>query len=292
MKSDNFFIQLEKVLDRLNLYLSGEVELPDWERFTAFRWQKIVGGRQKFQPIKRIDPIALKDLKGIDKQKNIVLNNTERFVRGVPANNVLLTGARGTGKSSIVKAVFNKLNAEHLRLIEVNKDDLNDIPIILDALEGSEFKFLLFCDDLSFESNDSGYKALKAVLDGSLLSLPDNILIYATSNRRHLMPEYFSDNADTKYKQDEIHPSESIEESISLSERFGLWVSFYPCDQKLYLSIMNYWVDFLANKSLNKANIDQEALQWAIKRGSRSGRVAKQFAIDWVGKNTIELSEN
>ena len=246
-----------------------------------------MGGRQKFQPIKRIDPIALKDLKGID-VKNIVLNNTERFVRGV-ANNVLLTGARGTGKSSIVKAVFNKLNAEHLRLIEVNKDDLNDIPIILDALEGSEFKFLLFCDDLSFESNDSGYKALKAVLDGSLLSLPDNILIYATSNRRHLMPEYFSDNADTKYKQDEIHPSESIDESISLSERFGLWVSFYPCDQKLYLSIMNYWVDFLANKSLNKANIDQEALQWAIKRGSEAvGGEAICDRLGWKKYNRIE----
>ena len=184
-----------------------------------------------------------------------------------------------------MKAIFNKFANKSLRLIEVSKEDLVDIPDMVEALYDDKYKFIIFCDDLSFEANDPGYKALKAVLDGSIVSLPSNVVIYATSNRRHLMPDYFADNASNKHKGDEIHPAESIEESVSLSERFGLWVSFYPFDQTQYVSIVKYWVNKLGGVDSNQNLLEKEALQWAIKRGSRSGRIARQFAINWVGRD-------
>ncbi len=291
MTSDEIFSKLDKLLDRLDRISSGAVEIPDWDKHFAFRWRKKFGGRPNFQPINLIDTISTGDLKGIEKQKNIVDQNTVQFVDGRPANNVLLTGARGTGKSSIVKAIFNKYSKKKLRLIEVGKDDLIDLPDMLDIFSSSEYKFLIFCDDLSFEASDPGYKAMKAVLDGSVLAIPKNVLIYATSNRRHLMPEYFLDNALTEYKKDEIHPTESIEESISLSERFGLWVSFYPFTQDLYLSIVEHWVNISVDHVEDRCGLKKAALQWAINRGSRSGRIAKQFAIDWVGKKQIRNCE-
>ncbi len=284
--------KLDDFLDTLSEFLSDEIVVPDWTTSNAFRWRKKFGVRGRFQQLTRVDKVRLNDLKGIEKQKKIIKENTENLVNGLIANNILLTGARGTGKSSIVKAIFNEFSNSDLKLIEVSKEELVDIPDMVEVLDDAKYKFIIFCDDLSFEANDPGYKALKAVLDGSIVALPNNVVVYATSNRRHLMPEYFSDNAANNHKGDEVHPTESIEESVSLSERFGLWVSFYPFDQNLFIAIVNYWVDKLGGVQVNKNTLEKEALQWAIKRGSRSGRIARQFAINWVGQNHDSQSSN
>ncbi len=279
-----FLHKAEALLERVERLLPPDSRGPDFGADRAFRWRRR-NGRGYFQSIAHPHRIRLQDLQGIDRQKALVDQNTRQFVRGLPANNVLLTGARGTGKSSLVKALLNQYADDGLRLIEVDKHDLMDLPDIIEALAGQPFRFVLFSDDLSFSADEPGYTSLKAVLDGSVAATPDNVLIYATSNRRHLMPEYMRENLETKYVGDEIHPGESVEEKISLSERFGVWVSFYPFDQDEYLSIVRYWLDQYGVADGDDAR--REALQWALQRGSRSGRIASQFARDWAGRHGI-----
>jgi uncharacterized protein len=279
---------LEKILERLDQLLPPAPPATDWKSSVAFRWRSsgrrgAAGNAGWLQPVRHVHRIRLSDLRGIDKQIERVEQNTRQFIDGKPANNVLLTGARGTGKSSIVKGLLNKYAKQGLRLIEVEKNDLVDLPYIVDQVAPREERFLLFCDDLSFHGAEEGYIALKVALDGSISTTSENLLIYATSNRRHLMPEYMTENLETKYIGDEIHPGETVEEKISLSERFGLWVSFYPFDQDEYLEIVGQWLKHFDAASQEKAK--EEALQWSLQRGSRSGRVAYQFARDWAGRH-------
>jgi predicted AAA+ superfamily ATPase len=280
---DRLIKRAEQVLERLEAALPPKLPAPDWKAALAYRWRKR-NGRGFLQPVTHPHKIRLTDLQGIDEQIRLVEQNTRQFLEGLTANDVLLTGARGTGKSSLVKAVLNKFSAKGLRLIEVEKQDLMDLPDIVDLVAAAPYKFILFCDDLSFDAAEPGYKALKVVLDGSISATSENLLIYATSNRRHLMPEYMQENLETKYLGEEIHPGESVEEKISLSERFGLWVSFYPFDQDEYLVIVDYWLGQLGVGERDRAKARHEALQWALTRGSRSGRVAWHFARDRAGK--------
>ncbi|MEN9879569.1 MAG: hypothetical protein RIQ55_215, partial [Pseudomonadota bacterium] len=263
----------------------------DW---SADAWRWVVNKRTGLGQLVAIPKIAgmtLSALRDIDEQKARLVANTEQFLAGRPANNVLMTGARGCGKSSLVRALLTAYRKQGLRIIEIDKHDLRDIPEIVALIMGRPERFILFCDDLSFEAGESGYTALKSVLDGSVAAVPDNVLIYATSNRRHLMPEYFSENAATKYVGEEIHPGEAIEEKISLSERFGLWLSFYPFSQEAYLDIVNGWLKHHGLKAAAIAEARQHALNWAVQRGSRSGRVAEQFARDWVGQQQGQKSD-
>jgi predicted AAA+ superfamily ATPase len=278
--------ELEKILLRLEQLLPPPPPPTDWTASVAYRWRSSSrrGAAGWLQAIRHIHRIRLSDLRGIDAQIARVEQNTRQFIDGRPANNVLLTGARGTGKSSIVKGLLNKYSKQGLRLIEVEKSDLVDLPYIVDQVAPRPERFLLFCDDLSFHGAEEGYIALKVVLDGSISTTSENLLIYATSNRRHLMPEYMAENLETKYVDDEIHPGETVEEKISLSERFGLWVSFYPFDQDEYLEIVRHWLKHFGSTLEEKAQ--EEALQWAMQRGSRSGRVAYQFARDWAGRHS------
>jgi len=255
---------------------------PDWSH-DAFRWRK-VQQRGLLQTLRHPHRMALDDLLCVDRQKGEIERNTIQFLAGKSANNVLLWGARGTGKSSLVKAVLSELHGKGLRLIEVDKDDLVDLPDIFEQIRYRSEHFLLFCDDLSFEAGESGFKTLKAALDGSLSATPDNVLIYATSNRRHLLPELMSENHDTRMVDGEIHPGESMEEKISFSDRFGLWVSFHPFSQSQYLEIVHHWLRRLGVSTIAHEDIDRAALQWALRRGSRSGRTAWQFARDWAGR--------
>ena len=280
---EHLLVRAEAVLARLEAVLPPTPELPDWGAAVAFRWRKS-NGRGWLQAVRQPHPIRLSDLENIDNQKERITANTRQFVAGQTANNVLLTGSRGSGKSSLVKAVLNHFSSKGLRLIEVDKEDLIDLPDIVDLINGRPEKFIIFCDDLSFEAGETAYKALKSVLDGSIAAPPDNVLIYATSNRRHLMPEYFSENLETHRVNDEIHPGETTEEKISLSERFGLWISFYPFSQDDYLAIANHWARQLGVTEEVIAACEREALNWALSRGSRSGRVAWQFAKDLAGR--------
>jgi hypothetical protein len=246
MKNDTgkLLARAEALVAKLEALLPPPPPAPDWSASIAFRWRKSgpLNSRGWLQPVRHVHRMRLSDLQGIDAQIAKVEQNTRQFVQGKPANNVLLTGARGTGKSSIVKGLLNKYSERGLRLIEVEKRDLMDLPAITDLVAGRKERFLLFCDDLSFEAAEAGYIALKVALDGSISTASENLLIYATSNRRHLMPEYMQENLETKYLGDEIHPGETVEEKISLSERFGLWVSFYPFDQDEYLVIVAHWL--------------------------------------------------
>jgi len=259
---------------------------PEWKHVTAARWRKR-SGRGWLQTVAHPHLIRGSDLVAVDAQKQIIDRNTRQFVAGAPANNVLLTGARGTGKSSLVKAMLAKYATKGLRLIEVDKEDLTDLPDITDRLVGLPQRFIIFCDDLTFDAGEAGYKALKVMLDGSITSGALNVLIYATSNRRHLLPEYYIENLETKHVGEEVHPGESVEEKISLSERFGLWVSFYPFTQDDYLAAVRGWLAHFGVKPAGNARDDElrtrDALQWALQRGSRSGRVAWQFARDVAG---------
>ncbi len=281
--------ELEKILERLDQLLPPPPPATDWSASVAFRWRS--AGRRGtsathagwLQPVRHVHHIKLSDLRGIDRQIERVEQNARQFIEGKPANNLLLTGARGTGKSSIVKGLLNKYAGQGLRLIEVEKNDLVDLPFIVDLVAPRKERFLLFCDDLTFHGAEEGYIALKVVLDGSISTTSENLLICATSNRRHLMPEYMQENLETRYVGEEIHPGETVEEKISLSERFGLWVTFYPFDQDEYLAIVEHWLKTLGCPS---EHAQEEALQWALQRGSRSGRVAYQFARDWAGRNS------
>ncbi|HKB81879.1 MAG TPA: ATP-binding protein [Burkholderiales bacterium] len=279
--------RIEKVLAQLEDILPRVHPAPDWKGGLAYRWRKRTNAGF-LQPVGHPHRIRLADLQGIHNQIRLIEQNTRQFMEGLPANNVLLTGARGTGKSSLVKALLNKFSPKGLRLIEVDKQDLMDLPDIVDLIADVPFKFILFCDDLSFDADEPGYKALKVVLDGSISAASENLLIYATSNRRHLMPEFMQENLETKYIGEEIHPGETVEEKVSLSERFGLWVSFYPFDQNEYLAIVDYWLGELGVPERGRGTkARDEALQWALTRGSRSGRVAWHFARDWAGRHGI-----
>lgn len=273
-----------KVLDQVEQLLPTKPEKPDWDNAIAFRWRKRDGERGYIESVHLADHITFDALKGIDTQKQRVDQNTLQFVQGYSANNVLLTGARGSGKSSLVKALLNKYAKKGLRLIEVDKQHLVDLHDIVEQIYKRPERFILYCDDLSFEVNEPGYKALKVVLDGSIATVSDNVLIYATSNRRHMIPEFMDENLTTKHIDGEIHPGETIEEKVSLSERFGLWVSFYPFGQEQYLEIVQYWLQHLGVKDF-RVITRTAALQWALERGSRSGRVAWQFARDWAGQH-------
>ncbi len=275
--------QAEALVARLERLLPAEAPPPDWGASIAFRWRR-KDGKGRIEPVTHVHRIALRDLQGIDTQKALVEQNTRQFVEGHPANNVLLTGARGTGKSSLIKALLAKYAPKGLRLIEVEKHELVDLPDIVELIADRSERFLLYCDDLSFEAGEAGFKALKVVLDGSIAAATENCLIYATSNRRHLMPEFMQENLEYKHVGEEIHPGETSEEKVSLSERFGLWVSFYPFDQDEYLKIVGVWLDHFKTPGARSEAVQRAALQWSIQRGSRSGRVAWQFARDWAGK--------
>lgn len=282
---DALITRAMQLLDRLEAVLPQPLSAPDWGASIAWRYRKRASGHGVLEPVKHVAAIALGDLKEIDPQKEKIQRNTLQFVQGHPANNVLLTGARGTGKSSLVKACLNEYAKQGLRLIEIDKADMVDLPDVIDVVAGRPEKFMVFCDDLSFEEGEPGYKALKSILDGSVAAATPNVLIYATSNRRHLLPEYMKENLTYTHTEDgEVHPGEVVEEKISLSERFGLWVSFYPFSQDEYLHICATW---LAHFGVPAAEIDAaraEALVWALERASRSGRVAYQFARDYAGR--------
>ncbi|GAA4424135.1 ATP-binding protein [Acidovorax lacteus] len=276
----------EQVLARLESILPQPLSAPDWGASIAWRYRKRSSGHGTLEPVRHVAGIRLSDLKEIDGQKERIQRNTEQFVTGQPANNVLLTGARGTGKSSLIKACLNEYAPRGLRLIEVDKTDLVDLPDIIDVVAGRPEKFMVFCDDLSFEEGEPGYKALKSILDGSVAAATPNVLIYATSNRRHLLPEYMKENLTYTHTEDgEVHPGEVVEEKISLSERFGLWVSFYPFSQDEYLQIAAQWLAHLGVSPTAIEAARPEALVWALERGSRSGRVAFQFARDYAGRH-------
>ncbi len=274
----------ENLLERLEALLPSVPAEPDWAAH-AFRWRR-QNGRGQLQAVMQPHRIGLCDLRDVDAQKDMLVRNTRQFLQGLPANNVLLTGARGTGKSSLVKALLAEFAVDGLRLVEVDKADLVDLMDITELLRGRAERFIIFCDDLSFDADEPGYKALKVALDGSVAATADNMLIYATSNRRYLMPEFMSENLETQYVGDEIRPGETIEEKVSLSERFGLWLSFYPFDQDAYLDIVRHWLrSFGITRFTPQAR--RAALQFALGRGSRSGRVAWQFARDWAGRQAL-----
>ena len=276
----------EALIDRIESILPQPLSEPDWDASVAFRYRKRSNGHGALEPVRQVATIQLADLQEIDDQKDKIRRNTEQFVKGLPANNVLLTGARGTGKSSLVKACLNAYAPQGLRLIEVDKADLVDLPDIVDVVADRSEKLIVYCDDLSFEDGEPGYKALKSILDGSVSAASPNVLIYATSNRRHLLPEYMKENLTYTHTPDgEVHPGEVVEEKISLSERFGLWVSFYPFSQEEYLTIVAQWLASLGVASHAIEAARPKALVWALERGSRSGRVAYQFARDYAGSH-------
>jgi hypothetical protein len=274
----------EALLVRLEAVLPRPPAAPDWTASVAFRYRHR-GAARVLEPVRHVATIRLTDLREIDAQRERLVRNTLQFIAGAGANNVLLTGARGTGKSSLIKAVLNEFSARGLRLIEVDKSDLVDLPDLVELVAGRPERFVVFCDDLSFDEGEPGYKALKSVLDGSVAQASDNLLVYATSNRRHLLPEYMKENLTYTHTEDgEVHPGEVVEEKISLSERFGLWISFYPFTQGEYLAIVAQWLRNFGVPEGELATAQKESLVWALERGSRSGRVAQQFARDWAAR--------
>ena len=282
---ERLMARVESLVTRIESVLPQPLSAPDWQASVAYRYRKRSSGHGSLEPVKHLGTMQLTDLKEIEDQKEKIKRNTEQFVKGVPANNVLLTGSRGTGKSSLIKACLNEYSAQGLRLIEVDKADLVDLPDIVDLVFGLPEKFIIFCDDLSFEEGESGYKALKSILDGTVAASTPNVLVYATSNRRHLLPEFMSENLTYKHTDDgEVHPGEGVEEKISLSERFGLWISFYPFSQDEYLTIAGQWLSALGATPAQIEAARPDALLWALERGSRSGRVAYQFARDMMGR--------
>ncbi len=283
---EHLLLRAEQLISRIEAVLPQALTAPDWRASVAYRYRKRSSGHGVLEPVRHVGAMRLENLKEIEPQKERILRNTLQFVNGQPANNVLLTGARGTGKSSLIKACLNEYAARGLRLIEVDKADLTDLHDIVDVVSERPEKFIVFCDDLSFEDGEPGYKALKSILDGSVAATTPNVLIYATSNRRHLLPEYMKENLSYTHTDDgEVHPGEVVEEKISLSERFGLWVSFYPFTQDEYLTIVAQWLQSFGVQSDAVAAARGQALVWALERGSRSGRVAYQFARDYAGQH-------
>ncbi|MDP3618134.1 MAG: ATP-binding protein [Rhodoferax sp.] len=286
-KLEHLLLRAEQLISRIESVLPQALTAPDWTAAIAFRYRKRSSGHGVLEPVRHVGAMRLSDLKEIEPQKEKILRNTLQFVNGQPANNVLLTGARGTGKSSLIKACLNEYAASGLRLIEVDKTDLTDLHDIVDVVSRRSEKFIVFCDDLSFEDGEPGYKALKSILDGSVAATTANVLIYATSNRRHLLPEYMKENLSyTHTDEGEVHPGEVVEEKISLSERFGLWVSFYPFTQDEYLAIVAQWLSSFGVLAQAIEAARPLALVWALERGSRSGRVAYQFARDYAGQHS------
>ncbi|MGI8895739.1 MAG: ATP-binding protein [Casimicrobiaceae bacterium] len=280
----------ESVLARVEALLPPALPDPDWTKVTAARWRKR-GTSGSLQTIAHPRAVRLDNLVAVDQQKQMIERNTRQFVAGVPANNVLLTGSRGTGKSSLIKALLLKYSSRGLRLIEVDKADLVDLPDIAERIVARPERFIVFCDDLTFDAGDAGYRALKVILDGSITGASENVLIYATSNRRHLLPESMRENLETQHVGDDVHPGESVEEKISLSERFGLWISFYPFSQDDYLAAVAAWLAHFGVEPGNARDAEmltRDALQWAIQRGSRSGRVAWQFAKNHAGARALK----
>ena len=285
---DTLITRADALLARLEAVLPRPPAATDWQASIAFRYRKR-GGHGAIEPVRHVATIHLSDLKEVEPQKERLVRNTRQFVAGRAANNVLLTGARGTGKSSLIKACLNEFAPQGLRLIEVDKTDLVDLPDIVDQIAERPERFVVYCDDLSFDEGEPGYKALKSMLDGSVAQTSDNVLIYATSNRRHLLPEYMAENLTYTHTEDgEVHPGEVVEEKISLSERFGLWVSFYPFTQAEYLAIVAQWLRHFGIDEPGRIDAARpEALIWALERGSRSGRVAYQFARDFSGRADV-----
>ncbi|RYF41581.1 MAG: ATP-binding protein [Comamonadaceae bacterium] len=281
----HLLLRAEQLISRIEAVLPQPLSAPDWSAgAVAWRYRKRSSGHGVLEPVRHVASMHLTDLKEIDAQKEKIQRNTQQFVEGKPANNVLLTGARGTGKSSLIKACLSTYADQGLRLIEVDKQDLTDLPDIVEVVSGRPEKFIVYCDDLSFDEGEPGYKALKSILDGSIAASTPNVLVYATSNRRHLLPEYMKDNLSYTHTEDgEVHPGEVVEEKISLSERFGLWVSFYPFSQQEYLAIVAQWLSSLGVGAEDIKQARPQALVWALERGSRPPRVNSATAPRWPG---------
>ena len=279
------FSRIESLLQRIEPLLPPRSEVPDWTAHAHLWRRRGYGGF--FQPVMALSKVRLSDLLCIEEQKQHIDTNTRQFLACLPANNALLWGPRGTGKSSLIKALLNEHGSHGLRLVEVEREHLSDLLDIVDQLSRRPERFIVFCDDLSFEVNDGRYKALKVLLDGSVHATPENVLVYATSNRRHLMPEQLSDNLAAQYVDGEVHQAEAVEEKISLSERFGLWLAFHPFNQDEYLYIVEHWLNRLVVSDADRAGVREAALQWALLHGSRSGRSAWQFAKDWAGQKGL-----
>lgn len=283
--------QLERVLSSVEQLLPKALEPIEWQNTWAANWR-----RHSFagylEPIEHIDQTRLEDLVGIDRQKEILERNTRQFLLNYPANNVLLWGSRGTGKSSVVRALLNKYASQGLRIVQVDRHDLDFLPDIFAQIGRQPYRYILLCDDLSFEPDDPGYKILKSVLDGSVYASPKNVLIYVTSNRRHLLPEFHTDNLGAKMVNNEIHHGESVEEKISLSDRFGIWLSFYVFKQELYLEIVQKTLARLCVEYGVEPRWDdqlaQEAVKWSHDKSKRCGRTALQFARYWLGRRLLE----
>ena len=289
---NSFLQRADAVLQRLEPLLPAERVTLDWQTVIAARWQR-EGRTGYLQPLRVSLDLRLDDLVGVDTQREQLSRNTQQFVAGLPANHALLWGARGTGKSSLVRALLAAHADAGLRLIEIERDHLADLPRVVEALAGLPQRFVLFCDDLSFESGEGDYRVLKSVLDGSLERAPDNVLLYATSNRRHLVPEKESDNDNWQRVEGELHPSEAVEDKIALSDRFGLWISFYPFTQDHFLAVVRHWITSLAAQAGLQWSWSHEleilAIRWALGRGNRNGRCAYQFARSWVGQRLLEV---
>lgn len=289
---NSFLQRAEAALERIEPLLPAPRVALDWQQVVAARWQR-EGRGGYLQPLKVSLDLNLGDLVGVDAQREQLARNTRQFVSGLPANHALLWGARGTGKSSLVRALLAEHAEAGLRLIEIERDHLADLPKVVEALTGLPQRFVLFCDDLSFESGEGDYRVLKSVLDGSLERAPDNLLLYATSNRRHLVPEKESDNDNWQRVEGELHPSEAVEDKIALSDRFGLWLSFYPFTQDHFLAVVRHWIGSLAAQAGLQWQWSHEleilAIRWALGRGNRNGRCAYQFARSWVGQQLLEV---
>lgn len=291
----NFLARADVLMTRLEPLLPALRPTIDWQGTLAARW--VHDGRSGYlSPLKVSLDLQLSDLIGVDRQRAQLARNTQQFIQGLPANHALLWGARGTGKSSLVRALLAEHAANGLRLIEIERDHLADLPRIVEQLSDCPQRFVLFCDDLSFEAGEGDYRMLKTVLDGSLERAPDNVLLYATSNRRHLLPEKQSDNDNWQRVDGELHPNEAVEDKIALSDRFGLWLSFYPFTQSHFLEVVRHWVGVHAAQSGLRwqwhEDLEKAAIRWALGRGNRNGRCAYQFARDWVGLQLLSQADD